>query len=212
MEHTFWHQRWQQQQIGFHEPATNPHLIRHLPSLDLPPGARILLPLCGKSLDIVWLLEQGYHVIGIELSEVAVQSFFSEHALAPSIRQNGALTHYQSQGLDLYQGDFFDLQKADVGPVDAIYDRGALVALPESMRSRYTASLNTLSEAAPQLLVTYHYDPSHMAGPPFSIDPLEIEQHYGQSHHILPLCQDSVLEGLKGDVKAKECVWHLTPR
>ena len=58
MDEAFWQRRWARNEIGFHLNEVNPYLRRHWPSLKLAQGARVLVPLCGKSLDMAWLADQ----------------------------------------------------------------------------------------------------------------------------------------------------------
>lgn len=209
MEADFWHTRWENMQIGFHEGEVNRMLAAHLGALDLAPGARIFLPLCGKTRDIAWLLAQGYRVAGAELSEIAVRQLFEELGVAPETTDHGALRRYSAPGLDVFVGDIFDLTADLLGPVDAVYDRAALVALPATMRGRYTAHIATITAHAPQLLVTFEYDQSIMAGPPFSLSEAEVRARYGTYYAVIPLASLEVPGGLKGICPAREQALHL---
>lgn len=212
MQHEFWHQRWAAQQIGFHLESPNPLLLAHFPALLLIPGQRVLVPLCGKTVDIQWLLAQGMHVVGIELSQIAVEALFESLALTPAITQTDPFRHYHSQGLDIFQGDFFALDAERLGPVDAVYDRAALVALPPAMRAAYCRHLTALTQGAPQLLVSFDYDQSQLPGPPFCVNKEEVSTHY-QADYTLQLVADEPLAGgLKGTCPAHEQVWLLSPR
>lgn len=212
MDKSFWHQRWEQGDIAFHESQVNPALVDHLSLLNLAKGARIFLPLCGKTLDIAWLLNQGYRVAGAELSPLAVNDLFDELGLAPTKTQAGSLTLCSAPNIDIWIGDIFDLSSNLLGPVDAVYDRAALVALPEHTRRLYTAHLATLSHKAQQLLLTYEYDQSVFDGPPFSIPKRELVQHYGKTYQIEHLSKTDVAGGLKGQVTAALNIWHLQER
>lgn len=207
MHADFWHQRWAHRQIGFHLDHVNPHLQEHLPSLGLQPGSRLLLPLCGKTLDIHWLLAQGHAVTGIELSEIAVTELFAECQRTPTITACGPLRHYQADRLEIWHGDVFALAPSQIGKVDAIYDRAALVALPADLRGAYTRQLIRLAHAAPQLLVSLAYDQSQHSGPPFSVPATEIQTHYA-AHYQRTLLAD-VAVALKGGSPAQEQVWLL---
>lgn len=211
MEADFWHQKWERGELGFHLSEANPLLVQHFSVLGLQRGQTVLLPLCGKTRDMVWLLEQGYQVRGAELSQLAVEAFFAELGVTPEMSDCGALTCYQAESIAIYCGDFFSLQPEVLGAVDAVYDRAALVALPPDMRSAYTQHLRTLSGDAPQLLIAYEYDQLAADGPPFAILPEEVSQHYAPSHHLQLLNRVNVEGGLKGKVAATEAVWHLTP-
>jgi thiopurine S-methyltransferase len=145
MEASFWHNRWQTNQTGWHERAVNPLLITHFPSLNVPLGGRVFVPLCGKSLDLGWLLSRGYAVAGAELSDLAVTQLFAELGIEPIISAVGKLRLFQGEKIDIFVGDLFDLSREILGPVDATYDRAALVALPEPTRARYTEHLKAIT-------------------------------------------------------------------
>jgi thiopurine S-methyltransferase len=210
MEADFWHSRWENMQIGFHEGAVNRMLAAHLGVLALAPHARIFLPLCGKTRDIAWLLAQGYRVAGAELSEIAVRQLFEELGVTPEVTSHETLKRYAATGLDIFVGNMFDLTDDLLGPVDAVYDRAALVALPEGMRGQYTAHLARITGQAPQLLVTFEYDQSVMAGPPFSLSEAEVRAHYGNRYNVTLLAESEVPGGLKGICPAREKALHLT--
>lgn len=207
MKHEFWHDKWQSNNIGFHLSSPNPLLIKHIQSLNLQPQARIFIPLCGKSLDIHWLLEQGFHVTGIDLSPIAIEELISELKLEFTVSQVGDLTHYHHQNIDLYVGDFFELNIDHISKIDATYDRAALVALPEHMRETYTQNLVQLTQNAPQLLISFEYDQDLLAGPPFSVPEQELRKYYASRYQIKQLASE--YEKLKGKVDAKENVWVL---
>lgn len=207
MKHEFWHHKWQSNNIGFHLSNPNPLLIKQIHSLNLQPQARIFVPLCGKSLDIHWLLEQEFHVTGIDLSPIAIEELISELKLEFTVSQVGDLIHYHHQNIDLYVGDFFELSLGHISKIDAIYDRAALVALPEHMREAYTQHLVQLTQNASQLLISFEYDQDLLAGPPFSVPEQEIRKYYESLYEIKQLASE--YEKLKGKVDAKENVWLL---
>lgn len=209
MDKNFWHQKWARNQIAFHENEANPLLVKYFNKLSLANGSRLFLPLCGKTLDIHWLLSQGFRVAGAELSRLAVEQLFSELAVEPDISRVGEVDHYRAQDIDIFAGDIFALSGKMLGPVDAIYDRAALVALPADMRNRYTALLTEITAKAPQLLICYEYDQSLMEGPPFSINGEEVTQLYGDSYHSYLLATEKVPGGLKGLGAVNETVWLL---
>ncbi|HEX8593354.1 MAG TPA: thiopurine S-methyltransferase [Pseudomonas sp.] len=177
MQADFWHQRWASDQIGFHQQQINPYLERFWPSLSLEQGAVVLVPLCGKTLDLVWLAQQGLSVKGIELSEKAIEDFFSEHQLRPATRQQGAFKVYSAGPIELWCGDFFALTAADVADCLALYDRAALIALPTDMRQRYVRHLGQiLCGECKGLLITLDYEQSQIDGPPFSVPDEEVQR------------------------------------
>jgi thiopurine S-methyltransferase len=207
----FWHQKWEKNEIGFHLPDANPLLVTHFPTLNLKQGARIFLPLCGKTLDIAWLLTQGYRVAGAELSAIAIEDLFNNLNLTPNIKKLGEITLYSVPNLDLFLGDIFKVTPAILGNVDVVYDRAALVALPDNMRKQYTTHLIKLTNAAPQLLICFEYDQTLHAGPPFSVTADEVKQHYQTTYDTNLLGSSDVIGGLKGQCSATEHVWWLKP-
>ncbi len=209
MNGSFWHRRWHKNEIAFHEKKANVLLRRHIESLGLKQGQRVFLPLCGKTLDIAWLLARGYHVVGIELIPLAIEQLFAELGIKPTITQQGSLLHYNAEHLDIFVGDLFALRPETLGHVDAVYDRAALVALPEDMRTLYTAHLMQITANAPQLLICYEYDQSTQPGPPFSVTSEEVRRHYDKNYTITLLETIDVPGGLKGLSPAKETIWLL---
>lgn len=176
MHAEFWQARWARSEIGFHLPEVNPYLQRYWPVLGLPEGARVLVPLCGKSLDLAWLAGQGYQVVGVELAQRAVEDFFTEHGLQPQVSDVGAFRHYQAGNLEIYCGDFFALSAQQLDGCAALYDRAALIALPADMRTRYVAHLSQVLPSGCQgLLVTLDYDQEQMPGPPFAVGDDEVQ-------------------------------------
>ncbi len=209
MEASFWHQKWKENDIGFHQGRVNSLLVKYFKSLALAEGKRVFLPLCGKTLDIAWLLSGGYCVVGVELNETAIEQLFSELKVEPQISDLGNLKYYYAKDIDIFVGDIFELSAEILGEVDAVYDRAALVALPAATRKRYTAHLTNITHNVPQLLISYEYDQSLIAGPPFSISATEIRQHYQSVYNITPLATVQVPEGMKGKCAADEHVWLL---
>lgn len=209
MDKNFWIQKWEKKEIGFHQKDINPHLKTHFEKLSLHQGQRIFVPLCGKTLDIAWLLSNGYRVVGAELAEKAIEELFLELKIKPQISHKNKLTQFSAQNIDIFVGDIFDLTKEDLGEVDAVYDRAALVALPEEIRKKYTQHLLHLTHKAPQLLVVYEYPQKEMEGPPFSISSQELTQHYSSTYTMDNLASASVAMGIKKQITVNEKVWLL---
>ncbi|EPG72771.1 thiopurine S-methyltransferase, Se/Te detoxification family [Leptospira fainei serovar Hurstbridge str. BUT 6] len=209
MDASFWHQKWGKNDIAFHGSETNPLLVKYFKMLSLAKGSRVFLPLCGKTLDISWLLSNGYRVAGAELSKIAIEQLFQELGVEPKISSVGELDRYSANNIDIFVGDIFNLSNKLLGSVDAIYDRAALVALPEEMRNRYTTHLVEITDKAQQLLICYEYDQSLSNGPPFSISNEEVNRHYKKYYHLNFIGSENVIGGLKGQCPAKENVWLL---
>ncbi len=209
MDADFWKARWEKGEIAFHEREANPFLVKYFKELSLAKGSRVFVPLCGKTLDIAWLLSHGYRVAGAELSEIAVKELFAGLGVVPKISEIGRVSRYRAQNVDIFLGNLFDVTRDMLGPVDAIYDRAALVALPKEMRDRYAEHLVQISDNAPQLVIAYEYDQSMAGGPPFSVSDDEVRRHYTDSYDLTLLVSSDVPGGLKGKCPAKEHVWLL---
>ena len=173
MEPEFWIGKWRDNQIAFHEGAPNRFLARYVARLG--EAKRVLVPLCGKAEDLAFLAGHGHQVLGIELVEDAVRAFFAEHGVTPTVAGNV----YSHGAITLIASDFFAVSPAIAGPLDALYDRAAYVALPPDLRARYVAHVKSLVPAgSPGLLISYEYPPDRMTGPPFSIPDSEVHGHY----------------------------------
>ncbi len=177
MEPSFWITRWQDGRIGFHEGHVNRLLQRHAPRLQGRP--RVLVPLCGKAEDMAHLASLGHHVVGVDLAEEAAVAFFAEHGMQPARTAHGPFVSFAAPGVTILVGDFFALTPELLGPVDAFFDRAALIALPPPMRSRYVAHLRALLQPASLgLLVVLEYEQSVMEGPPFAVLEPEVRAHW----------------------------------
>jgi len=218
MDPDFWLQRWQHNQIGFHQEQVNTHLERYWGHLQLPANGRVFVPLCGKSRDLLWLRAQGHEVLGIEISPIAVRDFFAENDLVAELGQQGAFQCWRSDGIELLLGDYFDLQPDDLAGCRAVFDRASLIALPREMRIAYRDRMLAIAPAgAPTLLITLEYPQQQMDGPPFSVLQDEVGSLYGQSHHIELLQDfDALAENpnlrAKGLTRLQERVYRLLPR
>ena len=179
MDPEFWHARWEEGDIGFHQETINPHLEQHWPRLNLPADMRVFVPLCGKTRDMLWLAGEGHRVVGVELSERAVRAFFEDNGLHPQVSEDGAFKRFAVDEIEILCGDFFALDAARLGPVEAVFDRASLVALPESMRRRYAEQMRRLLEPETTvLLVTFDYPQAEMDGPPFAVTEDEVHALY----------------------------------
>ncbi len=197
MDDDFWLQRWQNNQLGWHLPDVHPSLKKFFPRFKLQAGDRVFVPLCGKSVDLAWLADQGLHVLGIELSPIAIQDFFAAEQLEPVRSQADKLVCWQAGPYTLYEGSFFDLEPEHVHDVRFVHDRAALIALPkegEHGRKAYLKQMRRLLPAGVQtLLITLDYDQSVMGGPPFSVGYEEVIWHYAFDHIIEFLAEEDVL-------------------
>ena len=194
MDVEFWKKRWVDGEIGWHNADFNPALIKHWPSLGLELGARVLVPLCGKTLDMIWLAKKGYRVVGIEVSSQAAESFFKEQGVPFRERIEGSVRILEWDRMTVIVGDIFDVLPENVGHIDALYDRAATVALPESVRTRYVEQVSRLAgPSARGLLLTIAYPQEQMDGPPFSVPCTEIEELYGKRYALELVSAEDVI-------------------
>lgn len=170
MEPNFWHERWAQNQIGFHQERVNPLLVDFWDRVAGRSTGEVFVPLCGKSLDMVWLNQRGHTILGVELSPIAVKDFFRKQSLRAIRQTSDHFLSYETGGVRLLCGNFFDLRADQLVDVRFVYDRAALIAMPPELQTAYvTHLLHLLPNRPPILLITLEYDPNEMAGPPFSI-------------------------------------------
>lgn len=194
MDREFWLRVWREGHIPFHLGVPAPPLVAHWPALALPAPSRVLVPLCGKSQDLLWLRERGHRVLGVELSPLAVQQFFDENALRPAVRDTPAGRHYEVERLEVIQGDVFALDARTIAGCDAVYDRGGLIALPADLRRRYVEHVYAqLGAGCRGLLLTLEYRQAEMQGPPFSVDEHELHALLGAAFEIETLARADVL-------------------
>lgn len=185
MNPDFWRQRWADNQIGFHQDGPTPLLLKHWPALGIAPGAKVFVPLAGKSLDMTWFAAQGHRVLGVELSRLAVEQFFDENALMPDIRESKYGRHYTAGGIELVCGDAFALDAEILHECAAVFDRAALIALPPDMRTRYARELYArLPNGCRGLLVTLEYPQDEREGPPHSVQEDEVRALYAGDWRI----------------------------
>lgn len=209
MHEQFWHQKWEKDEIGFHEGEVNRFICEYFKVLKLAAGARVFVPLCGKTRDIAWLLDKGMKVVGVELSEHAIKQLFAELNLEPKVESLADGLHYASANIDIFVANIFSLNSELLGEVDAIYDRGALVALPEGIRTRYAQMLPIITNNAPQLVVTYNYEQSQYSGPPFALPEPEIERLYASIYALKKLASRQETEGFAKGNDVENAVWLL---
>ena len=189
-------------------------MVNHISHLNLISGQRVFLPLCGKTLDVAWLLSKGFRVVGAELSEIAIEQLFKDLNLEPKIIHCGKLLRYQAENIDMFVGDIFELDSELLGVVDAVYDRAALVALPNDiqndMRSKYANHLVEITGTAKQLLISFEYDQDLMEGPPFSILKDEVSRLYSATYKLALLESAELQGGFRGKFDVTESIWLLS--
>jgi thiopurine S-methyltransferase len=199
----FWQERWRNAQIGFHQTAVDRHLQAYWPKLNLPTDSRIFVPLCGKSLDLLWLRQQGHTALGVELSPVAVEAFCLENGIPATRRSLGDFDVFEADRLSLFRGDFFKLTSALLGDVSAVYDRASLISWAPELRQAYVEHITALTQAGTQtLLIAVEYPANQMSGPPFPVSGHDVETLYAKHHTIEQLARHEILE-LEPRLKAR---------
>ncbi|MEO7063180.1 MAG: thiopurine S-methyltransferase [Dokdonella sp.] len=201
METNFWLQRWREGRTGFHRDRVMPLLTQHWDALALSPGSRVFVPLAGKSLDMLWLAAQGYRVLGVELSSLAVQQFFADNDLRPEVHDSRYGRHHVAGAIELICGDAFALDAAALADCASVYDRAAVIALPADMRRRYAEELYArLPAGCRGLMITLEYPQAEKVGPPFSVDEREVRSVFGARWQIDLLDRRDILDSEPGFV------------
>jgi len=182
----------------------NPSLERYADSHLLFPAAvgptgtqqdtvRVLVPLCGKTVDLAYLARHPKvkQVIGVEGIGKAIEEFASENPelmVVPVEEREKSSTQQQpfkiwtGKTILMLEGDFLELaDAARSGQVDAIWDRAALVAVDPSVRELYVETHRRMLKPGGRILLSTYVrrsgDPTK--GPPFSIDEDEVRRLYG---------------------------------
>ena len=182
MEASFWYRSWELGgfHTSFHRKDIHPYVLKYMNPNEIE-GKNILVPLCGKTIDLMYLSQYANKVIGVELVEEAILQFFNENNLPLSQPDS---TTYTSGNITIYRLDFMCLTTEQIGPVDWILDRASLVALPYDMRMDYLATIERLSNVGTQqLVITLEYFPL-IGSAPFSITPNEVMEYYDRRHTI----------------------------
>ena len=211
MQPDFWHQRWAGNQIGFHQGQVTPLLERHWDAIETPPGSRVFVPLCGKSLDMPWLASKGHRVLGVELSQLAVDQFFDELRIEPEIRESRYGRHHVAGDIEVIVGDVFDLDAGALQDCAALFDRAALIALPPDLRERYVRETHgALPAGCRGLLVTLEYPQHEKDGPPFSVEEREVDALYSPTWSVDRLERKDILASQPGFVEEGVTDLHTT--
>ncbi len=203
MNKEFWHAKWNSNDIAFNQQQPNFFMMEYFNFLNLKPSSKVFVPLCGKSIDLLWLAEQGYEVIGIELNLQACEDFFTENNISFQQNKIKNFTILSSDKITLISGDFFELNTDIIGQIDAIYDRAALIALPTEMRQLYANKIISLATHNTQiLLITLNYDQNTMQGPPFAVNKDAVHHLYDKYFNIKTLYSKSA-ENIPDHLQAK---------
>jgi len=216
VEADFWLALWHSGRVGFHQPRVSRYLTEHWKSVTQDHKGRVFVPLCGKSLDLAWLRDQGHFVVGVELSATAIQAFCMESGIAARRRTADRFDVYEASNLELFCRNFFDLDVGHVDNVEAIYDRAALISWSAETRGAYARHMADLTQpGTTTLLITLEYPQEQMAGPPFSVPSSEVERLYATQHSIRELSRENVLEAeprmrARGLTRLDEVCYRLT--
>lgn len=196
MDAEFWRERWEKGETGWHEGHPNPYLVRYWKEIAPPSGGTVLVPLCGSSVDLLWLRERDAHAVGVELSGIAVREFAEASGLTLTAEQRGKLNRHATRSLEIWEGDIFDLTPGQLPEIDVVFDRAALMALPSRMRDPYARQLQHLAPAAQEMLIVATSSPDASDDrPPFSVDTDEIRAHFGVAYRVETLESNDILSG-----------------
>jgi len=202
----FWLERWRDNRLGWHKSEVNQNLTNHVVALTGGVARTVLVPLCGKTVDLAWLAAAGHRAIGIELAESAATQFFTEHSIDAHASQTaGGLKRFAGGGVEIICADFFDVTRADLPTIDCVWDRAALVALAPDVRDRYCAALQAFAPG-PILLNSFSYDPRKMDGPPYSVTEDEVRRHFAK-RNIDILASNDVIDSVAFKDRGLESFW-----
>jgi len=197
MEISYWKSRWRKNNTGWHMDQVYPPLPEIWTRTSVTSNACVLVPLCGKSLDLHWLAERVDRVVGVEASQKALQNLMQSHPEPFSEDSSHGFRRYRSQNIELWEGDFLQLPASEIPKPDIIYDKAAMVALPQDMRSRYAQKLlDCCKNDTRVLLQTFEYNQDEMNGPPFSVDEDELRKHFGHQFSLKLMHEQSKLDAL----------------
>ncbi|NGP77589.1 thiopurine S-methyltransferase [Balneolaceae bacterium YR4-1] len=197
MEISYWKSRWNKGNTGWHMQQVYPNLLAYWPELQLERDATVLVPLCGKSLDLLWLQNQGHRVIGVDVSQNAAEQFFRENGLDYHTSPKASFTVYQGQDISIWCGDFMKLKRSFLPEISAVYDKAALIALTQQQRKLYAKKVIEMCDRDTKILLnTFEYEQEEMNGPPFAVFPEELEELYGKHFTISLLHEESIFEDL----------------
>ena len=217
MEEAFWHDRWESGRIGFHREQVNPHLVRWWPESPMAKSRRVLVPLCGKSVDLHWLAHR-HQVVGVDLSPIAIAQYWQEADLTPELSETHGFARSDHGQLTLLCGDFTGLQNEDCGSFDGFYDRAAIIALPPDLRLQYVDTLKrVVAPGGRGLMVTVEYPQADIEGPPFSVPPSRVAALFEPDFQVELWDSEDILAGSRnlvdrGVTALKEHVFHLSRR
>lgn len=218
MDQAFWHARWSRDEIGFHQPAGNPLLAAHWDRIGVPAAGEVLVPLCGKTPDMAWLVGRGHSVTGVELSDTAARDFFAEQNMTPRMDEYAGFLRYRADRIRIDVGDFFAWPAAAFAGCDGFYDRASLIALPPDMRQRYADTLGSrLPPGSRGLLIGLTYPPGQISGPPFSVDHDEVMARLSPYFDIEVLADNDALTNSpnlrdRGVTELRETAYRLVRR
>lgn len=213
-DNQLWLQLWRDQQIDFHQKTVNNFLTSFWNDLDHSKKSRIFVPLCGKTLDMIWLADQGHEVIGVELSPIAVKKFFKENKLKVKKRRIGHFTVWRHGRISILCGDYFALKKADLGHIDTVYDRAALTALPEDIRKLYVAHMKLIIPLSTNIFLLTIEDIEEFSNPePTHRVDEEITTLYSENYFIkLAHVKDSVKCEAESEIHTEYKLYQLSSK
>ena len=193
MSNKIWKDKWKRNDIAFHQSTSNHLLKKYISQLNISAGADILVPLCGKSLDMNILANLGYNVIGIELSNIAIKAYFEALNVKPTREKYKRFITWKYKNTEIWCGDIFDLTKKEIGHIGVLYDNTSLTAFSPDIRPQYVQHFHDmLSEKNQILLITTETPDETQINSAMTIDD-EIQSLYERQYHITLLHGERVI-------------------
>lgn len=179
-ESDFWLKKWSEGDIGFHQNHVHAYLEKFWPGLQATQNVSVFVPLCGKSLDMKYLLDRGCKVLGVEISETAILDFFHEQRIQYDITRQYGIRGYAGENVVLWAADYFNLPEHMFSSVSTVYDRAALIALPPDVREAYVQKMRGLLAGGVRILmITLEYEQGQIEAPPYSVNVKELKKLFG---------------------------------
>jgi thiopurine S-methyltransferase len=191
-----WLNRWQAKRIGFHLPEVNPILVQYSSTMlstengnsQKCSALRVLVPLCGKTVDMAYLTSTAGEVVGVEGIKTALEEFVQEQPdlnieFKGDSHKNG-FEYFLGTDITLLKGNFFQLDTAKTfGAFDAIYDRASMVAIEPELRKSYVEVMGKLLVKGGNILLVAlerisSLEEATKKGPPYSIPEATVRQLY----------------------------------
>lgn len=196
-----WKECWNTPNVEFHNPQLNELFVKYHQRMLTRPGMRIFVPLCGKAVEMKWLVDHGHKVVGLEAAPVPCKAFFEENGIPYNVKEMKGIHGEKYESLDhnivIYSCDFF-LFTADIcGEFDGIWDSGGLNSMDVEDREAYIRRIRTLmGKGCVNLTEFVNFDKS-MVDITWSMTKEELQKVFGEGFIVEDLNEMAAPQRLK---------------